>query len=226
MKVIVSEVSQPTVRLIPTAYYKPPVLRALVDTDEEAEVLAGIEALTSRRLSPAGAKAPSDYDKWGATFISAAFSYRRKGGNRFNGEEIGAWYSGFDLLTSLHEVAFHKTRELAFANFFHDDVRYKALHAWFVGRFHDLRGMNGPCLDPDPEIGYPEGQKLAATLVSAGSRGLVYPSVRRPEGTCLVAFQPNVVQDLTPGANWRIVWDGSPRWTAEDMSTGQATAAP
>ena len=39
-----------TVRLIPTAYFKPPVLRPLVDTDEEADVLAQIEGLTSRRL--------------------------------------------------------------------------------------------------------------------------------------------------------------------------------
>jgi len=49
---------------------------------------------------------------------------------------------------------------------------------------------------------------------NGGSRGLVYPSVRDPGGTCIVAFQPNAVQDVTPGANWKISWNGSPVWAA------------
>jgi hypothetical protein len=47
----VSEIAQQrTVRLIPTAYYKPAVLRALVDTDDELEQLERLEGLTSGRL--------------------------------------------------------------------------------------------------------------------------------------------------------------------------------
>jgi len=48
----VSEIAQQrTVRLIPTAYYKPPVFRALIDTEDEAVELARLEGLTSKRLS-------------------------------------------------------------------------------------------------------------------------------------------------------------------------------
>ena len=54
----------------------------------------------------------------------------------------------------------------------------------------------------------------ARSLIGAASRGLIYPSVRNPDGTCIVAFQPNAVQDVTPGANWKVSWDGSPVWTA------------
>jgi len=44
----VSEIAQQrTVRLIPTAYYKPPVLRALIDTEDEAVELARLEGLTA-----------------------------------------------------------------------------------------------------------------------------------------------------------------------------------
>ncbi|WP_372616864.1 RES family NAD+ phosphorylase [Falsiroseomonas sp.] len=215
MKLPLCEIAQQrTVRLIPTAHYKPPVLRALVDSDAELAVIEALEGRTSRRL--ARPVIAADMDRWGHTYIAAAFTYTRKGGSRFNGEARGAWYAGFDDRTALCEVCFHRTRELGFIGHYHDDVQYRALHASFIGRFHDLRGAEPApdCLHPDPLTGYPAGQALAGTLVAGGSRGLVYPSVRHPGGTCLVAFQPNVVQDVAPGACWRIVWDGSQNWTA------------
>ena len=38
------------VRLIPATYHKPPSLRGLIDSDDEMEILAEIEGLTSARL--------------------------------------------------------------------------------------------------------------------------------------------------------------------------------
>ncbi len=38
------------VRLLPATYHKPPALRGLVDTDDELDILAQIEGLTSGRL--------------------------------------------------------------------------------------------------------------------------------------------------------------------------------
>jgi hypothetical protein len=190
------------------------VLRALVDSDAELAQLETLEGLTSKRLT--AATPDPDYDVWGRTYIAAAFTYRRKGGNRFNDENRGAWYAGFDDRTSLHEVAFHKTRELDFIDHFYDEVQYRALHASFIGRFHDLRNISPApeCLNPDFAIGYPSGQALANSLIVAGSRGLIYPSVRHAGGVCIVAFQQNVVQDVTPGAAWKITWNGTPDWTA------------
>ena len=204
-----------TVRLIPTAYWKPPVLRALVEDDADLAVLERLEGRTSRRLVRP-AVTGLDLDRWGHSIIAAAFTYTRKGGNRFNGEERGAWYAGFDDRTALGEVAFHRTRELGFIGHYHDEAQYRALHAAFIGRFHDLRGVKPApdALHPDPATGYPAGQALARELMAAGSRGLIYPSVRQRGGTCLVAFQPNVVQDVTPGATWRLAWTGTPAWTA------------
>jgi hypothetical protein len=214
--VSLSEIAQQrTVRLIPTCYYKPPVLRVLADNEAEERILAAYEGRTSRRLS-----SPSllgDFEGWGRAHIDAAFHYTRKPeGSRFNGPERGAWYAGFDDRTAIEEVAFHRTRELRFTNKFVDEAQYNALHASFIGRFHDIRG-HGPsaaCLDPDTAPGYKRGQELAAILRADGSRGLIYPSVRYPTGTCLVAFQPNVIQDVAPGAKWKLVWNGSPEWTA------------
>lgn len=218
MTVAIVEIAQQrTVRLIPTANYKPPVLRALVDSDAEADQLARLEMFTSKRVNTPSLT--GDYTGWGMTYINAAFVYTRRGGNRFNGEDRGAWYAGFEDRTALTEVAFHKTRELAFIDHFYDEVEYNALHASFIGRFHDLRGSDPrhASLDPDPEIGYPAGQGLAASLRRNGGRGLIYPSVRHRGGTCLVAFEPNVVQDVTPGARWRLRWTGSCNWEASPV---------
>jgi len=206
---------QRTVRLVPTAYYKPPVLAPLADNDEERAVLERYEGLTSERASK-----PSllgDFEGWGRHHIDAAFRYtRRPEGNRFNGPERGAWYAGFDDRTALTEVAFHRTRELTFTRKFDDWAEYHALHASFIGRFHDIRGFDeaADCLHSDPAVGYPRGQELALALRRGGSRGLVYPSVRHAGGTCIAAFQPTVIQDVAPGAKWKLEWRGTPEWSA------------
>lgn len=114
MTIVVSEIAQQrTTRLIPTAYDAPSVLRALVDLDDEAEILARLEGLTSARLGPMVLTAGSDDEAWGQTYIGAAVTDATKGGARFNDGTTRAWYAGFDDRTSLAEVAFHKTWELA-----------------------------------------------------------------------------------------------------------------
>jgi len=215
-----------TVRLVPTAYFKPPVLRPLVDGEEEEEILAQIEGMTSRRLK-AEARGLSDLDArellfnaWGTTYVNAAFAYTRPEGNRFNGPARGAWYCAFEDLTAIEEVGFHRTRELKRIGVFEDEAVYQVLLAGFMGAFHDLRGVtprskHGAALSADPVVGYAAGQTLAAELRAGGSRGVVYPSVRRKGRTCLAAFQPALVQNVRPGAKWTLCWDGSERFTAK-----------
>lgn len=204
-----------TARIIPSAYFKGPILRPLVDNDAELEALEALARLTSQRQSQR--RINPDIQDWGSHCVEAAFAYRRKGGNRFNDESHGAWYAGFDEQTALSEVAFHKTRELGFIDRFDEVMHCHALYASFIGRFHDIRGMEPPpdYLSPSVDTGYAAGQRLANALLGIGSRGLIYPSVRHPGGTCLVAFQEIVVQDVRPGAKWKLSWAGSPDWTAE-----------
>lgn len=216
-----------TVRLIPTAYYKPPVLSPLADTGDALAALERLEGLTNRRLQ-AQAQGLPDLDArelafrarseqlqtWGHTHINAAFIYTRPTGNRFNTADRGAWYCAFDDLTAIEEVAFHRTRELSYIGEFHDEAVYQALLADFIGRFPDLRTVKPPppCLAPAPEAGYPAGQQLARALRADGWSGLLYPSLRKPGGHCFAAFEPQSVQNVRPGASWRLVWDGSPHY--------------
>lgn len=217
-----------TVRLIPTAFYKPPILRPLVDSDEEFALLAQLEGMTNERLR-AEVRGLDDLDprelaysarerqlrSWGHTFVNAAFAHTRPDGNRFNDARRGAWYAAFDDLTAIEEVAFHRTRELAFVGRFVDEARYVAILADIIGSFPDLRGLDPPpaALATDPATGYPAGQDLALTLRAEGAAGLIYPSVRHAGGTCFVAFEPQIVQNPRPGAQWQLTWTGAPEFT-------------
>jgi hypothetical protein len=187
------------VRLIPETRHRPPVLRGLVDSDEEAAILAEIEGETSARLIAERDGGPAldrrelafvrrarDLRLYGQSHINAAFAYTRATGNRFNAGDRGAWYCAWHVLTSLAEVGFHRTRELG-----------------YIGRFDD------------PAVGYPAGQALAADLRREGHRGLVYPSARHPGGRCFVAFDPGIIQNVRPGASWTLVWRGAPEFTVE-----------
>ncbi|WP_168204660.1 MULTISPECIES: RES family NAD+ phosphorylase [unclassified Tardiphaga] len=48
----------------------------------------------------------------------------------------------------------------------------------------------------------------------AFGNGIVYPTVRQAGGTCLVAFRPDLVQNLRQGAVWRLRWQGMATPTA------------
>lgn len=216
------------VRLLPATYHKPPVLSGLVDTDDEFEILAGIEGLTSARLQAERGRNPHldprelawrrrtrDLRIYGDTHVNAAFTYTRAGGNRFNSEERGAWYCAWDVMVSVSEVAWHRARELRFTGSFNDSARYVELLADFIGEFDNMTDEPGhPALHAEPEIGYPEGQALAKRLRRDGSVGLIYPSVRAPAGgNCLVCFEPNAIQNVRPGASWDLVWSGTPEYS-------------
>lgn len=116
-------------------------------------------------------------------------------------------------MVSVSEVAFHRTRELAYTGWFEDRARYVALLAHFIGAFDDITDETAhPALNRDPGLRYPEGQSLAQHLRRDSSRGLIYPSVRAPApgGNCLVCFEPCAIQNVRSGASWVLVLDGTP----------------
>ena len=107
-----------TVRLISTGRLKEPVLLPLAANHEALENLAGLESVTNGRLKAQEAGLPEldprelVFGRAGYTLINAAFTHTRPGGNRFNGEDRGAWYCAFEVETSIDEVSYHLTREL------------------------------------------------------------------------------------------------------------------
>jgi hypothetical protein len=206
------------VRLVSSARLRKPVLANLVD-EEDLDALAEIEGATSDRLlrQRRGGTGISPrefvFGVPGHSFINAAFAYARpRGLNRFNGPNRGAWYAGFEVETAIAEVSFHLTRELDNIGVYETTVDYAELFASFAGDFLDLRDLPDPqplCLSPDIEIGYPQGNAVADAARAKGLNGLIYPSVRRQGGTCLVALIPHAVQSVAQGRIIRLTWSGS-----------------
>ncbi|MCQ8278704.1 RES family NAD+ phosphorylase [Acetobacteraceae bacterium KSS8] len=213
-----------TVRLIPSGRLKPPVLAPLAADEDALNDLAALESLSNVRLQAASAGLPDldpselVFGRPNDSFVNAAFTHVRPGGNRFNDDHRGAWYCSFDAETSLREVAWHLTRELDAIGRYENTTDYAEMLADFAAPFHDLRGpgASGAWLGEDIGPSYRAGQGLARRLRDDGgkgdagpaSNGLVYPSVRHPGGTCLVAFRPSLVQNLRQGGLWRLSWTG------------------
>lgn len=209
-----------TIRLVSSGRLEDLVLLPLVADPDALEDLAALEGVTNERLQAMEAGLP-DLDPRELVFgratsaiVNAAFTHPRPGGNRFNDESRGAWYCAFAADAALAEVSYHLTRELEAIARFENVTDYVELVADFVGPFHDLRATDHAmeaALHEDPAIAYPAGQALARRLrVDAASNGIIYPSLRLTGGTCLVAFRPDLVQNLRQGLVWRLEWKGSP----------------
>jgi hypothetical protein len=145
-----------------------------------------------------------------ASVVMAAYCHPRPGGGRFSTEERGAWYAGRAIATALAESVYHRTAELREVGGFETAVQMRVYLADFRARFHDVRSANRswvPLYDPDD---YSEPQALARQLLQAGSNGLVYRSVRDPEGECIACFRPPLVRHVRAGGHYEFRWEGRP----------------
>ena len=94
-------------------------------------------------------------------------------------------------------------------NWLEEEVTYDDYLADFSAEFHDIRVDDfRTCLDPDS---YVASQELAQQLLQADSLGVVYPSVRRPDGTCLACFRPALVTNVRKVSAYVFRWEGEPQ---------------
>lgn len=214
-----------TVRLVSSARLRAAVLTPLADTADELALLAEIEGATSGRLVAeergTGGLSAAElvHGVPHAAFINASFAYAKpRAPMRFSPADRGAWYAALAVETCIAEVGHHLTLELAAVDDFNTVVDYGEMLASMAGVFVDLRGVPGHgCLDPDPALGYPIGNGVAAAARAAGHNGIVYPSVRHGGATCIAALWPNVVQSVVPGAMFRLTWSGTPDFRVEAL---------
>ena len=222
---LVREAFPRTVRLVSSARLRAAVLTPLADTADELGLLAEIEGATSARLIAEerglGALTARElvHGVPHAHFINASFAYAKpREPMRFNPANRGAWYAALAVETCIAEVGYHLTRALDDAGDFNAIVEYGEMLASMSGLFVDLRRVpDHPSLDPDPAVGYPAGNAIAAIARVGGHNGIIYPSVRQPRGTCIAALWPNVVQSVVQGALYRLTWSGTPNYECEAL---------
>jgi hypothetical protein len=210
-----------TYRLLPAKYgsnYES-VLTRIADNDEHLQQIFELDNATNARLEAEENLRPGItprelvFNVPHYRIINAAFTHPNPLGARFSTPERGAWYAAFELQTAKAEVIFHKSVEFAEINWAEREVlQYDAYLADFSGSFHDLRPESAAegrqrqfagCLSP---ASYKESQKLAVEMLDRGSLGIIYPSVRRPGGTCVACFRPSVVANVRKGNRFRLTW--------------------
>lgn len=196
-----------THRLIPTQHLGEgqSVLHRLAGDDEDLDRLLELEGATNDRLLGEAGLLPGIsvhelvFGISNAHIVNAAFTHAHPTGSRFNLADRGAWYAAFAVETSQAEMAFHKAQELQEIDWLEEEVvTYADYLADFRGDFHDIRADSEftQCLDPGS---YQSSQRLARKLLEAGSPGIVYPSVRHKDGTCLACFRPALVINVRRG---------------------------
>lgn len=222
---LVREAFSRTVRLVASARLRQAVMAPLADDDQGLALLAEIEGATSTRLVAeergyGGLSAEElvhgvDHAK----FINASFAYAKpRQPMRFNPAERGAWYAALKVETCIAEVGHHMAKALADAGDFNAVVEYGEMLASMAGVFADLRQVpDHVSPNPDPAVGYPAGNAVAAATRAAGHNGIIYPSVRHDGETCIAALWPNVVQSVVQGAMYRLSWSGTPEFVVEAL---------
>ena len=197
-----------THRLIPYRYSDRgrPILHFLAQEDDDLlSDLTELEGATNDRLLGEGGRLPgistielvSGFRL--AHIVNASFTHPNPFGGRFNGAGRGAWYAAFEMQTAQTEVAFHRAVELKEVEWKAEEIfSYIDYLADFRHEFHDIRGDPDfvDCLDPDS---YTASQTLGLTLLTSGSAGIVYPSVRQKDGVCVACFRPPLVLNVRGG---------------------------
>jgi hypothetical protein len=184
-----------------------------VASPEDLEVVLAIEALTDPqarqelgrlRLVPPEARVTGP----GATLIMSAFTHLNPLGSRFSDGSWGVYYAGESFETALAEVGHHRAAFLARTAEPAIDIDLRWIQADVVEKLHDLRGWRAARPEIHDPAYYGAGQALARTLRAQGSAGLVYESVRRPQGQCLAIFRPKALSNARAAGHVGLHWDG------------------
>jgi RES domain-containing protein len=197
-----------THRLIPYRYSDRgrPILDLLAEGDDDLlGELTELEGATNDRLLGESGRLPgvstielvSGFRL--AHIVNASFTHAHPLGGRFNAAGRGAWYAGFEMQTAQTEVAFHRAAELNEVGWRAEEVStFLDYLADFRHEFHDIREDpdNVDCLDPKT---YTASQTLGLNLLTGGSAGIVYPSVRQRDGVCIACFRPPLVLNVREG---------------------------
>ena len=199
-----------TCRLVPSRYPTVGVFDRIAAPEDLPELFE-LEGWTNDRLSnELGLLHTVPPEEWVtgpmASVVMAAFCHPHASGARFTDDTRGAWYAARDLDTSLAESTHRRTKELQEIGVTDARVQMRLYHADAAASFHDVRGDGWERVhDPDD---HEPGQALGRALFDAGSNGIVYRSVRKPGGECVVTFRPKLVLAVRPAGHFEFRWRG------------------
>lgn len=195
-------------RIVPSQFPPINVFEAIYDSADEMETAFAIEAMTNQRLRhEAGQLQLVPREDWiwgpGASVIMACFTHTGRA-SRFSNGDYSVYYGGESQATAVAETRYHRERFLAAT----DEEDIEITMRVYVNRIREpLRDLRAPrfqrLLDPKD---YSRSQPFGAKWRARDAWGLVFPSVRRPEGECVAVFRPPALTLPLPSAHLRYVW--------------------
>jgi len=141
-----------------------------------------------------------------SSYVRAGFSYLAE--SRFGYGAFPVLYTASDEQTALAEKKFHWAKRLRDHHTPPTAVQDVALLLSLSGDFHDLRGLQKSFRAVYRPDTYQSSQALGRELWKAGSQGIAYTSVRRPDGECLAVFSPQTITACARDAIYEFHWDG------------------
>ena len=206
----------PAYRVIPTRF--PAVnLFDRVASPQDFEALYALEAMTNDRLRTEIGEldlVPPDERCFGPGCgpIMAAFTHLNPNGSRFSDGSYGVFYCGRERQTAIAETRYHAGLFLAATNEAPLRQQMRLYTVMAHGEVVDLRGdaieragLDARILAPDD---YGPGKALGRAVRTATAPGIVYPSVRDPQGECLAAFRTTMLRDCRHAAYLEYNWNG------------------
>jgi hypothetical protein len=199
---------RPSHRLVPSRF--PPVgLFDRVARPEDLEAVYAIEALTNDRVREEAGDlslvAPAERISGpGTTPIMAAFTHLNPEGSRFSDGQYGVYYCARDLATALAEVRYHQERFLLHTGEGPIRLEMRLYLADLHGRLVDLRNR----ADVHASDTYAASQAVGRTLRTAERDGILYRSMRDPEGLCAAVFRPRVLARCRQSRHFALHYDG------------------
>lgn len=145
-----------------------------------------------------------------ASLVMGAFTHAsRDRPSRFTDGSFGVWYCGDSPDVAIAETAFHFERFMAATAEPAGEADFRELVNGIAGRLVDLRGGDhAALLAPDPGA-YAAAQALGREIHDADGDGIVYPSVRRPDGQAAALFWPDRVKlPVNQARALRYHWNG------------------
>lgn len=195
--------------------YPPADLFGDIAEPNEWQLLGEAEAKTDSRVRDGAGSAkliPDDrrVSGPGADLAMAPFChFSPERPSRFSDGSFGVCYAGDRFEVALAETVFHFERFMKATAEEPALMSYRELILQVDAQLHDLR--DNPeiqsTLDPDD---YAVAQTLARELrQNHASEGIVFPSVRHPEGEAVAAFWPDVLGIPAQGRHLCYRWNGS-----------------
>lgn len=184
-----------------------------VAAPEDLDVVFAIEALTNPRvrqeLGQLSLVPPADRVAGpGATLIMAAFTHLNPLGSRFSDGSWGVCYAAESLDTAVAEVSHHRGLFLARTEEDAIDIDLRWIQADLMDKLHDLRGQGAEMPAVYDSNRYGAAQDLGRSVHATGSPGIVYNSVRKPDGQCAAVFKPRVLSKARAVGHVGLHWDG------------------